>query len=61
MAVLHPHKSIPNVVVSLTIHDDACVQVWGCFQKRENIVEGRANCSLYLGFGGERQIEPSSG
>ena len=51
MAWLCPRNSISNVVASLTIHDERNIHF------NETIVEGRANRSLYLGLGGERQIE----
>ena len=50
VAFLCPRNSISNVVAS-AIHDDRNVHF------NETIVEGRANRSLYLGLGGERQIE----
>ena len=64
VACLCTHNSTSNVVVSVTIHDDTDVHeniYKRCSKKHETIVEGRANRSLYLGFGGERQIEPSGG
>ena len=61
VACLHPHNSISNVVVSLTIHDNLNISIIRCSRKHETIVEGRASRSWNLGFGGERQIEPSSG
>ena len=33
---------------------------WRCSKNHETIVEGRANRSLYLGFGGERQTRTIS-
>ena len=56
VACLCPHNSITNVLVFVTIHDDTDVYAYN--YKRCSNVEGRANRSLYLGFGGERQIEP---
>ena len=50
VAFLYPRNSISNVVVS-AIHDDINLHF------NETIVEGRANRSLNLGLGGERQIE----
>ena len=50
MACLCPRNSISNVVAS-AIHDDRNIHL------NETIVEGRANRSLNLGLGGERQIE----
>ena len=66
VACLHPHNSVSNVVVSLTIHDHENIYInisifMRCSKKHKTIVEGRANRSLYLGFGGERQIEQSGG
>ena len=65
MACLCPHNSTTNVVVFVTIHDDtnAHVKIYQEMEqkKHETIVEGRAHRSLYLGFGGERLIEPSGG
>ena len=49
-ACLYPRNSISNVVAS-AIHDDRNLHF------NETIVEGRANRSLNLGLGGERQIE----
>ena len=50
VACLYPRNSISNVVAS-AIHDDKYIHF------NETIVEGRANRSLNLGLGGERQIE----
>ena len=50
VACLYPRNSISNVVAS-AIHDDRNIHF------NETIVEGRANRSLNLGLGGERQIE----
>ena len=48
-------------MVSLTIHDNTKIFIGDVCKKHETIVEGRANRSLYLGLGGERQIEPTDG
>ena len=61
VACFCPHNSFSNVVVFLTIHDIAKIFIGDVYKKHETIVEGRANRSLYLGFGGERRIEPSGG
>ena len=50
VACLCPRNSISNVVAS-AIHDERNIHF------NEAIVEGRANRSLNLGLGGERQIE----
>ena len=39
-ACLHPHNSIPNVVVSLTIHDNICIYVRDVAKNHETFVEG---------------------
>ena len=50
VACLCPRNSISNVAAS-AIHDDRNIHF------NETIVEDRANRSLNLGLGGERQIE----
>ena len=62
VACLWPRNSSSNVVVSVTIHDNLKyliieIRIRDVARKNETIVEGRANRSLYLGLGGERQIE----
>ena len=61
LACLYPHNSISNVMVFLTIHDNMKNYFKDMLQRTLNHCGRSSKSFVFLGFGGERQVEPSGG